>query len=160
MPYIRPSRKGEEIIKDKAFVTLLGGVLPDEDTEITALLNDLDRLVRARSPKVSIGALSNSHGDWYEWLLAIQAWNCFVTSPNMDLAVLLPNVSRFSVANLYTPDLSELVQDLRTKVAETSQVQLITSNPDFVIINSSLARSVITDYSPITIITVFRLIII
>jgi len=51
------------------------------------------------------------------------------------MALLLPNISRFDVASLYTSNLYKHINDLRQKVLYTAGVQLITSNPDFAVIN-------------------------
>ena len=150
MPFIRTLANGDpQIIKDVAFCTLLNGQLPDDDFLISNLLDQMDAEIKVREPRVKSGALGNSHGDWYEWLLAISAWNTFVRNPAANLAMLLPNITRFDVARLYTDDLFELILDLRAKVLETSQVQLITSNPDFVIVNRDLANQVLGNVNPI-----------
>ncbi len=93
--------------------------------------------------------MSNVHGDWYEWLLAISAWNHFCKNPNSHLAILLPNISQFDVSTLYETRLSDLIVDLKNKVSEVSGVQLITSNPDFVIINRELAKETLKDVAEI-----------
>lgn len=150
MPYIRNLTNGRyQVIKDVAFFHLLNGNLPSPSKSFIDLFGELDNAIRQREPSVTREALSNVHGDWYEWLLAIVSWNYFVNNPTSNLVVLLPKVTQFDVANLYTDDLNELIQDLRNKVLNTSGVQLITSNPDFVIIDGSLARSVLTNATSI-----------
>ena len=114
----------------------------------------MDEQIRVQNNEVTREALSNVHGDWYEWLLSITAWNNFVTQPSSKLAISLPNVSQFVVAKLYTEELSNLIEDLKQKVLDASSVQLITSNPDYVIIDGTLAREVITDLSEISIVDV------
>ncbi|MCL4105581.1 UNVERIFIED_CONTAM: hypothetical protein GTU68_057456 [Idotea baltica] len=105
----------------------------------------MDTQVKQVDPKITREALSNAHGDWYEWLLAISAWNTFVTNPQANLAIPLPNISRFDVAYLYNIELTELIEDLRNKVQSVAQVQLITSNPDFVIIQREVANQMINN---------------
>jgi hypothetical protein len=138
-----------QIIKDQAFVDITGGRLPNQNQPITDFLDNMDAQVRLQDPAITSGALSNAHGDWYEWLLAISAWNTFVSDPNADLAILLPNISRFDVAHLYIPELTALIEDLRAKVQDVAQVQLITSNPDFVIIKRDIANQIIQNPQPI-----------
>lgn len=150
MPYIRNLTNGRyQVIKDVAFFNLLNGNLPAPSKSFTDLFGELDNAIRQREPSVTREALSNVHGDWYEWLLAIVSWNHFVNNPTSNLVVLLPKVTQFNVANLYTDDLNELIQDLRNKVLNSSGVQLITSNPDFVIIEGSLARSILNNATAI-----------
>ncbi|MBK9983184.1 MAG: Cfr10I/Bse634I family restriction endonuclease [Chitinophagales bacterium] len=144
MNYIGITPKGRStIIKDQAFFTLLDGRLPNDSDSIIDLFKQMDSQIRQQIEKITSGALSNAHGDWYEWLLAITAWNFFVNHDNCHLALLLPNVNRFKVGMLYNEELSSLIEDLRQKVLKTSQVRLVTSNPDFVIINGELARQIL-----------------
>lgn len=150
MPYIRNLNNGSyQVIKDEAFFHLLNGNLPDPTKSLSALFTELDIAVREREPSITTGALSNVHGDWYEWLLAITAWNQFCSNENSHLAVLMPNISQFDVARLYEPELNATIEDLREKVQKSSSVRLITSNPDFVILDGSLARQLLPEITSI-----------
>jgi hypothetical protein len=82
-----------------------------------------------------MGALNNAHGDWYEWLIGIAAWNYCVENPGSYLIISLPNVTQFDIATLYKEDIKLIIQELRDNVERRASVSLITSNPDFVIIN-------------------------
>jgi len=95
-------------------------------------------------------ALNNARGDWYEWLLAFSAWNYFAENKEANLALLTPNISQFDVARLYNDRLYNLIQDLRAKVLQYSAVQLISSSPDFVIIDRKLANKLIPKIGKIT----------
>jgi Cfr10I/Bse634I restriction endonuclease len=125
----------KQIVKVDAFCQIQNYTLPLPDKTFTSLLDDLDQGVKDVYPEVSTGALSNCHGDWYEWLIAIAAWNYHVQHPGSYVLLPLPNVSQFDVSRLYIDDLYELIEDLRVKVADATSVELITSNPDFVLIN-------------------------
>lgn len=125
---------GGQIDKKGAFCRLLNSSLPDPNALITQLINGFDATITA-TDHVTGSALSNAHGDWYEWLLAISAWNYHVAHPDAFMALLMPNVSRFNVSELYNDELSGLVHDLKEKVAAAASVRLITSNPDFVLID-------------------------
>lgn len=150
MTFIRTLTSGRsQIIKDEAFVQLLNGDLPNQAQMISEILEDMDLQIRQIDGTITREALSNAHGDWYEWLLAISAWNTFVNNPKADLAILLPNISQFDVAHLYIPELTSLIEDLRNKVQEVAQVQLITSNPDFVIVKREVANRIIRDQQAI-----------
>jgi hypothetical protein len=150
MTFIRTLKnKKSQIIKDEAFVQLLGGKMPNKTLLISDLLDTLDTSVRKQDKKITREALSNAHGDWYEWILAISAWNTFVNDPKSDLAIMLPNISQFDVAHLYTHELADLIEDLRDKVQKVAQVQLITSNPDFVIIKREVANRMIKNATAI-----------
>lgn len=146
MEIITQSDDGKSHInKIPAFVEILERKMPELEQPISDLLSFMDASIKSLDENITTGALSNAHGDWYEWLLAIAAWNVYVTNPAADLAILLPNISRFDVAHLYTNQLTRLIEDLRIKVQETAQVKLITSNPDFVIIKREVANRVINE---------------
>ena len=137
MSYVNLTSGGKpQLDKTKTFCALIQHSLPDSIKQFTELLDEFDSEVKSAHPTMHQGALNNAHGDWYEWLLAIVAWNYHATNPNSHLALLLPNVKRFDVIKLYNNELSNLVFDLREKVANSASVQLITSNPDFVLIST------------------------
>lgn len=113
--------------------------LPNTERNFLELFSEFDSLVKEQNPNVKAGALGNAHGDWYQWLLATSAWNyrikCSEDGKQSYLAVLLPKRSSLNLSTLYVPELSVLVQDLRSKVLQTAQVELITSNPDLVLVD-------------------------
>ncbi len=123
--------------------------MPEANLPISGLLENMDEQIRQVDEAITREALSNAHGDWYEWFLAISAWNTFVNRPNANLAILLPNISQFDVGHLYNQELAHLIEDLRTKVQDVAQVQLITSNPDFVIIEREVANEFIVNPQPL-----------
>ena len=88
---------------------------------------------------VSRQALNNCNGDWYEWLLAIKAWNKRIQENDHDFyaALLLPKKNSYEVYNLYVDRIREYVPDLKQKVRRSTDVELISSNPDFAIIDTS-----------------------
>lgn len=144
MSFIRKLREGKsQVIKDVAFCTLLNGKLPAKNKPINELISDFDKEVLKVDKTVTKDALNNVHGDWYEWLLAISAWNYCAENKKANLAVLTPNISQFDIARLYNDKLYNLIEDLREKVLKSSSVQLISSNPDFVIIDRKVVNSLI-----------------
>ncbi len=102
------------------------------------IIDFAESLVRSEYPDVSRGALSNVRGSWYEWLLAIGALEFCYEHIDAYYLVLLPNISQYDCARLYVEKIHDYIQDLRTKVDESADVKLITSNPDFVIVDNSL----------------------
>ncbi|MFA6570638.1 MAG: Cfr10I/Bse634I family restriction endonuclease [Bacteroidota bacterium] len=155
MDYITQLPSGQkQINKSVAFCNILNKQLPHGDSIITDILTNFDKTIKAQNPKITTGALSNSHGDWYEWLLAITAWNYFIESKNSYLALLLPNVSTFNVAELYKKDLSDLIVDLRKKVSDNTSVQLISSNPDFLLLDTKNIELSENDFKPIKVLTI------
>lgn len=135
MSFVNYSLGGKpQLDKSETFCNLLGYSLPDITKQFTELFDEFDLEVKSIHPTLHQGALNNAHGDWYEWLLAIAAWNYHAKNSNANLALLLPNVRRLDVIKLYNKKLSDLVIDLRDKVADSASVQLVTSNPDFVLI--------------------------
>lgn len=148
MAYIRKLPRGKSrVIKDKAFCDLLKFHLPPIEQPFVELFENFDACIKKVDPSVTKDALNNVHGDWYEWLIAIEAWNYFIDNPAAYLALLLPNIRQFDVSRLYIPSLSDLIEDLRQKVSQTSSVQLITSNPDFVIIGREHVKGIIPAFT-------------
>jgi hypothetical protein len=136
MTYIRKAKGGKsQVMKSEAFCQLLDGHLPNEEAPIDKLFASFDDTITKFDNTITIDALKNVHGDWYQWLLAISAWNFCVEHENANLAMLTPKISQFDIGKLYNERLYKLIQDLRDKVLASSSVQLISSNPDFVIID-------------------------
>ncbi|WP_435138841.1 Cfr10I/Bse634I family restriction endonuclease [Pseudopelagicola sp. nBUS_19] len=151
MTFIKTLSGGKpQILKREALVQIRNGILPTATERYTGILDDLDAAIWAVAPSVTTPALSNAHGDWYEWMLATVAWNAAAANPNLNLAILLPNKSSLDLASLYVTDLHEKIIDLRKKVEDSSTVQLISSNPDFVIIKRQLADAAFGPITPIT----------
>lgn len=158
MSFIKKSNSGKsQVQKNIAFCTLLGGSLPEYNTSITDLFDLFDKKIREHDQSITREALSNVHGDWYEWLLAICAWNYSAHHPTANLALLLPNVLQFDVSTLYLKRLNDLIDDLKQKVKDVSGVQLITSNPDFVILDRGLVKERLGEITPISAVTIDEL---
>lgn len=137
MAIVNYDRQGKPQIKRiESFCSIRNGQIPNINETFRGILDTLDAAIKDEYPNVKQGALSNCHGDWYEWILACIAWNFRLTINSKSIVLLLPNISRFDVASLYNSSLYEHVNDLRQKVLDTAGVQLITSNPDFVVIDS------------------------
>tara|TARA_B110000196_G_scaffold244321_1_gene212973 strand:+ start:1667 stop:2506 length:840 start_codon:yes stop_codon:yes gene_type:complete len=138
MPPVVDYVKGKPQVKRvETFCSVLGKHSIPEDKLYSEVLSDIDKLIKTQHPQVKTGALSNCHGDWYEWMLAQQAWNYRVENNKNIILLLLPNVTSFDVAELYQDNLYDYICDLRQKVGESANVKLITSNPDFVLIDTN-----------------------
>lgn len=149
MIYIRTLPNGKpQVIKDQAFCSLLNNSIPIHNKSFDELFDKMDAEVYDNAD-VTKQAMSNVHGDWYEWLLAVAAWNYSANNQSANLPLLMPNISQFDVASLYEERLFDLIQDLRKKVEDSSEVKLITSNPDFVIINREVINSEIGELTEI-----------
>ncbi|MFA5366694.1 MAG: Cfr10I/Bse634I family restriction endonuclease [Dehalococcoidia bacterium] len=142
-----------QIIKDEAFCQLLHNVLPETNKSFERLFNEFDAVISAEDDRVTEDAKKNAHGNWYEWLIALSAWNLFARNVVNYIALPLPNITQFDVARLYEENLYELILDLRGKIVDSTNVELISSNPDFVIIDGTLAREVLDDIEEIDNIT-------
>lgn len=153
MTYIRKLKDGKsQVMKELAFSTLLCNKLPQETKTFTELILGFDKEIAKADKTVTKDALNNVHGDWYEWLLAIGAWNYCAEHEKANLALLTPNISQFDIAKLYNDRLYSLIQDLREKVLASSSVQLISSNPDFVIIDRKLVNKLFPKLEKISVI--------
>ena len=135
----------------------LSGNLVHDSDDLKVLFETLDTTIintikpNSDKQKKSVqGSLNKLHGDWYEWILATCAWNHRISKKSKYLALLLPDKSRLDVTSLYEPKLFSYLNDLKDKISKESGVNLITSNPDFVIIDPANIK--LPDYfnQPIT----------
>lgn len=150
MEFIKYDKQGKPSVMTKeAMISIRGGELPKEDETYRGILDDLDEAVKAANNRINDNALRKSHGDWYEWMLAVEAWNIFASNSDNAIALLLPNIRQFDLAKLYQDKYSKVIEDLREKVFEASEVHLITSNPDFAILSRDLADDVLGKINPI-----------
>jgi hypothetical protein len=151
MAIVNYDGQGKPQIKSiEAFCSLRHGQIPNINETFRGILDSLDQAIRIECCDVTQSALNKCHGDWYEWIVACVAWNFRLTRNKNSMALLLPNISSFDVASLYTPDLYEHINDLRQKVLNSAGVQLITSNPDFVVISADNIQLDDTFNTPIT----------
>jgi len=121
-----------------SFCALLNGALPAENVSFTGLFNGWTEQLTELG--ASQQAVSNVKGDWYEWLIAICAWNYRVMqNVGAHIAVKLPSIAEFEVSRLYEPNLYAFIADLREKVEASANVSLVTSNPDFALIRHGAA---------------------
>lgn len=136
-PVIEYDKSGKPTIKRaETFCSVLDSKLPASHTSIKALFDSIDEQIISQHPKVKKEALNNCHGDWYEWIIGASAWNFRIDNDKSYLLLSIPNIKQFDVAALYKKELFDYIADLRNKVFKAADVELITSNPDFVIINS------------------------
>lgn len=98
------------------------------------VFEDAQDLVNAEHP-VNSNAFNRARGAWYEWLIAAGVAQYDNAYQPEKVMLQLPNVSSFDCSRLYKPAISAFVDDLRDKVQAANGVSLITSNPDFVIMN-------------------------
>jgi hypothetical protein len=134
-----------------SFCYLSNGVLPGEDDSFRGIFNQWRQQILPHG--VSDNSINRVTGDWYEWLVAIAAWNYRVTHPGALVAVRLPNIAQFDVLSLYQQALYTYVEDLRNKVNQAAHVTLTTSNPDFVLISPNTPNAPALPDAPIEEIT-------
>jgi hypothetical protein len=131
-------RNGDKVAIDKkaSFCELLRISPLGEDDSISSKLEMWDSEILALEPQVSRGALNNSHGDWYEWILAITAWNLSISKNSNNHLLLLPNISSFDVNKLYKDAIQQIITLLKDKSLSQAGVSFTTSNPDLVYLKS------------------------
>lgn len=86
-------------------------------------------------------ALNNARGAWYAWIIAIDAIKYCTFNSDANYLIKLPNARQFDVHSLYVKNVWSLIDDFRKKLNSIGNVNLVTSNPDFVIINRKLRES-------------------
>lgn len=148
--YLSYNNGKAQIDRKKAFIELLSGEFPESEISISDLFKRFDAVIQGEDSSVTRNALNNVHGDWYEWLIAASGRNFAHENHTSNVLFLLPNISSFDVAELYVPEFRDLVFDLRKKVKEASSVELITSNPDMVIIKREVVNAIVNRINPIS----------
>jgi hypothetical protein len=86
-------------------------------------------------------AINNARGAWYAWIIAIDAMKYCADNANAHYLVKLPNARQFDAHSLYVQSVWMLIDDFRRKLNAMGNVNLVTSNPDFVIINRRLCEN-------------------
>ncbi len=107
-------------------------LMPPDETTFSEIMTQLDAKAAEIHGSVSQGGLSKSHGDWFEWILAILAWNLHVSDFPKCFAFTIPNISQFDGYKLYEDPIYSMIKHLRNELEIHSGVSLVTSNPDFV----------------------------
>lgn len=121
-----------------SFVEALDGEQIENIANFEDFLLKIEDLVAREYPGVSRNALNNARGDWYESLIVLGA-NEYVRERESAFGLVrLPNINSFSCENLYGAEIAELIADLRNVLADEADVSLISSNPDFVVVDASL----------------------
>lgn len=134
-------KNGKPTVKVAECFTHVFKSVPSQGWDYDDALNTIVNTVLAADKKIKTGALSNTRGQWFEWMVSIDSYNRWLTSDDNFLILNLPNVSRFDSASLYTKEIYGFVQDLRNKLDNVLDINLITSNPDFVIIDTTNLRN-------------------
>jgi len=112
-------------VENMSFKNFLAGIkkfVSDEAFSLGASINE--------------ASFNKCNGDWYEWLVAISAIEYFIKNKNSYLLVKMPNTTSFDIMSVYEKELWGYIHDLRKKL-DCKNVNLITSNPDFAIIDVS-----------------------
>lgn len=135
---VKKDRNGKAVVDTKAaFIAAIDGNIPSSDWDYEAHLNYIQKLVQTEDTRVTAGAISNCRGAWFEWMIAIDIFNDWCRKGHDLLMLPLPNISRFDCATLYQENVSKYIFDLRKKLKASLDIELITSNPDFVIFDTT-----------------------
>jgi len=132
--YTTQTQTGRSINSKKTLCGSLNGRFPRDDQNFEEIIEQCKNLVRIEYPQVSNDAFKNVTGSWYEWLVILGGKKYNLDNPDSNILIKLPKISQFDCSTLYEEELFRLIKELRNKVMEDSNVSLITSNPDFVIL--------------------------
>lgn len=135
--YINP--KGQQSINSSVvFCDCLKSQNPLDFLSFKDFLNECEQLVK-REFSPSDGALANVRGNWYEWLISVGYFWYQRKYLNGDKFVFIPipNISGLDLYSLYEDEIYKFICDLRGKTEKVG-VSLISSNPDFVLIEKEL----------------------
>lgn len=135
---VKKDRNGKAVVDTKAaFIAAINGKVPTIEWDYEAHLDYIQKIVRSEDSSVTAGAISNCRGSWFEWMIAIDIYNNWCREGHDLLILPLPNISRFDCATLYQENVSKYIFDLRKKLKASLDIELITSNPDFVIFDTA-----------------------
>ena len=147
---MKQDRNGKPVVDTKAaFIAAIDGKIPTGEWDYDTHLNYIQKLVQTEDPRVTAGAISNCRGAWFEWMVAIDIYNHWCTEKHHLLMLPLPNIMRFDCATLYQDNVSKYIFDLRKKLKASLDIELITSNPDFVIFDTNFLNEQV-ERKPIT----------
>ncbi|NQZ83293.1 MAG: Cfr10I/Bse634I family restriction endonuclease [Colwellia sp.] len=147
---VKQDRNGKPVVDTKAaFIAAIDGKIPTGEWDYDTHLNYIQKLVQTEDPRVTAGAISNCRGAWFEWMVAIDIYNHWCTEKHHLLMLPLPNIMRFDCATLYQDNVSKYIFDLRKKLKASLDIELITSNPDFVIFDTNFLNEQV-ERKPIT----------
>ncbi|PSU20916.1 Cfr10I/Bse634I family restriction endonuclease [Photobacterium kishitanii] len=111
--------------------------VPESEWNYKDSLNQLQNTLLEEDNSINSSAFSNVRGTWFEWMVSIDSYNHWVENGHNLLLLNLPNISRFDSTSLYLPEIHSFVLDLRNKLESTHDIQMISSNPDYVIIDTT-----------------------
>lgn len=111
--------------------------VPENEWDYKDSLNLLQNTLLTENNSIKSGAFSNVRGTWFEWMVSIDSYNHWAENNHNLLLLNLPNISRFDSTSLYLPEIHGFVLDLRSKLESTLDIQMISSNPDYVIIDTT-----------------------
>lgn len=138
--YTKPNGKNRSINKLETIVDAVGDQLILETENFSSIFAKAKELIHSEY-NASDDALKNARGTWFEQIVtfgAIEYQNLY-DPPGRMLS--LPNANSYDVGKLYSEEYYEYITDLREKVGKSANVNLITSNPDFVIIDKDIEIS-------------------
>lgn len=100
----------------------------------------------------SSGSIANTKGRIYEWLFAVDCINHFKVTGNKFLILKLPTVSSLNIYDLITPHETMPLDEMKRELQENYGLNLITSNPDFIILDTSKLNEIQINIDKINII--------
>jgi hypothetical protein len=116
-------------------------------SDFKVVLDAAKLIAKSRDPRVTAQALANAAGAWYAWLLVIFFEDLTSQVGKQQIVLKLPNVKTMPCVRLYEGSLHDLLEDFKKKLMVVAKVNLVTSNPDFAIINKKSEPSRIYDLS-------------
>lgn len=135
------SSGGTTINSKSVFCSVANNISHLSTFNFKSIIKLIDKQVKLTHGTVTQNALNKCHGDWYEWIISFISWEHRIINDKKYILIKLPNASSFDVSSLYTKRLHGLIMDLKSKVLAVGNVELISSNPDFVIIDTTNFQS-------------------
>lgn len=144
--FVSESEKKGRVVPSKALHEVYGKSLPS--ASIAQCLDELEQHVLKTAkgkklPAPSREALSNTRGTWFEDMVIVTAWNHVLSAGFSDAIVFkMPNIKRFDFRHLFLPETKVMLDQLDASLrGHEVPVEMVTSNPDLVIVRSSALTS-------------------
>lgn len=136
-PCVTRGAKGTEIRAKIILDCIYGSSIPSGKISeiLEAILNRINEAADTWSiDRPSGGGINNSRGVWFEYILAIIAWNVFASHAKTTTGCILklPSASVLYFIDLFEPDARTALESGLFRTLQSENIIMTMSNPDFI----------------------------
>lgn len=139
--YVEGGISKTRIRPNQAMACAYANNLPDPGDTISDIMGQIEYYIVSATQQLRLSApnqnaLSKCRGDWFEILVAVNAWNYRIdNSLDNIILVKLPNIRVLDFRQMFTPSVQVLLNDLDQSLRAVG-ANLTTSNPDILVIRN------------------------